>query len=343
MFGIGPGEMFIFALVTLIAVGPDKLPQFVKTVSKGLRDLRQARDNFRREAGIDELLREDFGLDEVRNLRRDMQRKLDREMSEIMSGDDAQEHALPRFTAEDAETESPQEGVDVHHAMRSQNARTENEVVGTLTASSPGQTSAVAGKVEGKKKAQQTLPQEPTMLGLSPVDPYDDADAARALAGKAPLAKPAQSVPPPPPAAAKSRSTSGKTSVPPPPPASKPPSTSKRPPPPTLSAPSSSSPRAFSSPSSLSAPAVPRSSAPRRPSAPPAPSTTKRTLVGLAAPPLGSLAKSASSLGISGSGNTTESSSTAESSSTTESSRSSARPSLPPSLPPFSPDSEDDA
>ena len=71
MFGIGTGEMLIIALVVLFAVGPSKMPVFMKTVGKGMRDLRKATRDLREQSGIDELLREDDPLG-VRGLRRDI-------------------------------------------------------------------------------------------------------------------------------------------------------------------------------------------------------------------------------------------------------------------------------
>ena len=92
MFGIGFGEMLIIAVVLLIAVGPKQLPQLMKTVGKGMRDVRRAADDLRRSTGIDELLRDE----ELRNPLRE---------------------PPPRpLSASDLERESPREGVDVDHA-----------------------------------------------------------------------------------------------------------------------------------------------------------------------------------------------------------------------------------
>jgi Sec-independent protein translocase protein TatA len=59
MFGIGPGELFIICVVLIIAVGPDRLPQFMKTVGGTLRTLRQASRDIRTSVGIDEMMRPD--------------------------------------------------------------------------------------------------------------------------------------------------------------------------------------------------------------------------------------------------------------------------------------------
>ena len=41
MFGLGAGELILIAVVALLFVGPDKLPQAAKTIGRGIRGLRQ--------------------------------------------------------------------------------------------------------------------------------------------------------------------------------------------------------------------------------------------------------------------------------------------------------------
>ena len=92
MFGIGFGEMLIIAVILLIAVGPKQLPSLMKTVGKGMRDVRRAADDLRRSTGIDELMRDE----DLRNpLREPPPRSL---------------------TAAELERETPREGVDVDQA-----------------------------------------------------------------------------------------------------------------------------------------------------------------------------------------------------------------------------------
>ena len=89
MFGIGFGEMLIIAVILLIAVGPKQLPSLMKTVGKGMRDVRRAADDLRRSTGIDELMRDE----DLRNpLREPPPRSL---------------------TAAELEREIPREGIDV--------------------------------------------------------------------------------------------------------------------------------------------------------------------------------------------------------------------------------------
>ncbi|MEO0324924.1 MAG: twin-arginine translocase TatA/TatE family subunit [Myxococcota bacterium] len=102
MFGIGTGEMLIIALVVLLAVGPSKMPVFMKTVGKGVRDLRKATRDLREQSGIDELLREDDPLG-VRGLRRDLAAPVTT----------TPETSPRRMSAEDLAIEQPHEAVDL--------------------------------------------------------------------------------------------------------------------------------------------------------------------------------------------------------------------------------------
>ena len=58
MFGIGPTELIFFLVILLVAVGPEKLPTFMRTVGKGLRQIRSASREFKDAIGLDELMRE---------------------------------------------------------------------------------------------------------------------------------------------------------------------------------------------------------------------------------------------------------------------------------------------
>jgi TatA/E family protein of Tat protein translocase len=61
MFGIGGGEMVVILILLLLAVGPERMPGFMKAVGRGMREFRKATREIRSTVGIDELLRdEDF-------------------------------------------------------------------------------------------------------------------------------------------------------------------------------------------------------------------------------------------------------------------------------------------
>lgn len=47
MFGLSFGEIVIIAIIALLLLGPDKLPQAAKTLGKGLRDIRRATDDIK--------------------------------------------------------------------------------------------------------------------------------------------------------------------------------------------------------------------------------------------------------------------------------------------------------
>jgi sec-independent protein translocase protein TatB len=97
MFGIGFGEMLIIGVVLLLAVGPRQLPALMKTVGKGIRDVRRAAEDLRRSTGIDELLRDE----DLRNPLRDRE---------------PEKPAPFHMGAADFEREGPREGIDAAHA-----------------------------------------------------------------------------------------------------------------------------------------------------------------------------------------------------------------------------------
>src|SRR5437868_6667010 len=122
MFGIGFGEMLIIAVILLIAVGPRQLPQLMKTVGKGMREVKRATNDLRRSTGIDELLNDD----ELRNPMRAEAKPQRRAL-------------LPS----DRERESPSEGVDLAHA------RSQFETNATVAAHLPA--SNVKADAEGNE------------------------------------------------------------------------------------------------------------------------------------------------------------------------------------------------
>jgi Sec-independent protein translocase protein TatA len=58
MFGVGPTELAFFLVIVLLAVGPDRLPTFMRTVGRGVRQVRNASREFKDAIGLDELMRE---------------------------------------------------------------------------------------------------------------------------------------------------------------------------------------------------------------------------------------------------------------------------------------------
>lgn len=49
MFGLGTTEILIIVVVALIFIGPSKLPEFARSLGKGMRELRKVGDEFQRE------------------------------------------------------------------------------------------------------------------------------------------------------------------------------------------------------------------------------------------------------------------------------------------------------
>ncbi|MAQ18866.1 MAG: hypothetical protein CMN30_29225 [Sandaracinus sp.] len=121
MFGIGSGELLMIALVVLIAVGPKRMPDLMKAVGKGMRDLRKASSDLRKQSGIDDLMREDpLG---VRELEREIRRPV------------APSRKV-QLTADDRAAEAPVEGVDLALA-RARVAASENADAAENDAAAP--------------------------------------------------------------------------------------------------------------------------------------------------------------------------------------------------------------
>lgn len=55
MFGVGPAELIVIAVVALVVFGPDKLPEFARQAGRLVRQLRElakgAQDSLRQELG----------------------------------------------------------------------------------------------------------------------------------------------------------------------------------------------------------------------------------------------------------------------------------------------------
>ena len=49
MFGLGAGEIALIVVVAIIFIGPQKIPELAKSLGKGMREVRKAADEFKRE------------------------------------------------------------------------------------------------------------------------------------------------------------------------------------------------------------------------------------------------------------------------------------------------------
>jgi sec-independent protein translocase protein TatB len=58
MFNLGFGEMLVIAFVFIIVVGPDRLPELLRTLGKALRSIQKANQELQSSIGIDKLRQE---------------------------------------------------------------------------------------------------------------------------------------------------------------------------------------------------------------------------------------------------------------------------------------------
>ena len=62
MFSIGPQEIVIIAIVALVIVGPEKLPEFARMIGRAMRDLKkyasEVREEFQKDLPVDEIKRD---------------------------------------------------------------------------------------------------------------------------------------------------------------------------------------------------------------------------------------------------------------------------------------------
>lgn len=73
MFGFSFSEVVLIGVVTLVAVGPKRLPGLLRDLAKWIRKLRKMTTDVRQQTGIDDLLRAEGlhgGLNELRGLMR---------------------------------------------------------------------------------------------------------------------------------------------------------------------------------------------------------------------------------------------------------------------------------
>ena len=68
MFSMGPGELIIIMIVVLVVVGPEKLPEFARTIARAIRDFKRYGEDVRKEFEED-LFTDDIkrDLDAIKN------------------------------------------------------------------------------------------------------------------------------------------------------------------------------------------------------------------------------------------------------------------------------------
>ena len=121
MFGISLTELALIAVVTLIVVGPQKLPKMLRTVGEWIAKLRRLTTEVRAQTGIDDILRQDGidgGLSELRSiLRGDLSNVGPRNFSPRAAIAAAAADPYPEAIELDRTREYPPEGADASGAL----------------------------------------------------------------------------------------------------------------------------------------------------------------------------------------------------------------------------------
>jgi sec-independent protein translocase protein TatB len=115
VFGISFTEIAVIALVTLIVVGPHKLPGMLRTVGEWVGKLRRLTSEVRAQTGIDDILRQegiDGGLGELRGMLRG-----DLGVSQRTSRTRSAGDPYPDAIEIDRYREYPPEGPDAYGAL----------------------------------------------------------------------------------------------------------------------------------------------------------------------------------------------------------------------------------
>jgi sec-independent protein translocase protein TatB len=174
VFGISFTELALILVVTLVAVGPHKLPGMLRTMGEWVRKLRRLTTEVRAQTGIDDILRQegiDGGLNELRSMLRG-------DLSSVAR--DHRPAALPaadpyREVIEfDASREYPPEGVDAHGALPDDlvDESAPDQPAQAVPASPPSASSEAAGpkpsETAGPKPSETAGPKPSEAAGPKP-------------------------------------------------------------------------------------------------------------------------------------------------------------------------------
>lgn len=119
VFGVSLTEIAVIAVVTLIVVGPHKLPGMMRTLGEWLGRLRRVTTEMRAQSGIDEILRQEGlagGINELRALVRGELSHIERAVASSATPTTAPNPYAEAFEA-DLTRESPVEGPDAYGAL----------------------------------------------------------------------------------------------------------------------------------------------------------------------------------------------------------------------------------
>ena len=139
MFGIGGGELVLILIVVLLAVGPNQMPKMLKTVGKGIREVRRATRELQSTVGVDDLLRDEDFRDPL-GLKKPIAPKpvaKPQPRPAITRPGDA-------FTEDDFAREQPRDGVDLDLAY----SRTDSAIIADKIAAAKAEQTEQAGQAE---------------------------------------------------------------------------------------------------------------------------------------------------------------------------------------------------
>jgi sec-independent protein translocase protein TatA len=98
MFDVGGGELILIILAILLLFGPEKLPEFTKTITKGMRKVKQAQTQFQ---------------NQINEIQSEVNKTLDLDEKHVHSSDfkpihppDIEAASFDEHTADDTEKDS---------------------------------------------------------------------------------------------------------------------------------------------------------------------------------------------------------------------------------------------
>ena len=185
MFGISLTELTVIAAITLVVVGPQKLPGMLRTVGEYVRKLRRITTEVRQQTGIDDILRQEGihgGLSELRGMLRG---DLGITPARRALAPARREDPYPERVPIDKTREHPPEGPDAYGALPDDLVDDDAEVDATSEAPAP-EPLAVSSEVapspatEAEPPPSATLPAPPPAPGQAMPTPPAPSSASPA-------------------------------------------------------------------------------------------------------------------------------------------------------------------
>ncbi|MGI1679227.1 MAG: Sec-independent protein translocase protein TatB [Cellvibrionaceae bacterium] len=117
MFDIGFTEIILIAGIALFVVGPERLPEAVKSISLWIgrfkRSLRETRREIEQQIGADEIRRELHNEEIMQNLEK-MRSNVNDVLNEDLMSEDSSENKTPRITETESDKDFYPEGHNDH-------------------------------------------------------------------------------------------------------------------------------------------------------------------------------------------------------------------------------------